>query len=197
MSDNYSAPKKKHHQSVVWLLIVLAASVYIIELLVMFFLDTLPPMPKMSVFMLDAALLTTLTFPVFYFLVFRPLVRNITELQQAKDDLRTVSVAFESKDPILITDADANILRANKMFLKMTGYSSEEIIGKNPRIFKAGRFSEDYYKKMWGQLLRNGHWTGDTRVRDKRGHDFPIGMVITAVKNEQQETTHYVAIYML
>jgi len=191
----FSELRMKHHQSVVWLLIVLAASVYFMELLVMFFMDMLPPMPKMSVFMLDAALLTTLTFPVFYFLVFRPLVRNIAELQQAKDDLRTVSVAFESKDPILITDADANILRANKMFLKMTGYALEEIIGKNPRILQAERFSDDYYKKMWDQLLRHGSWTGDTRIRNKLGRDIPIGMVITAVRNEQQETTHYVAIY--
>ena len=195
MSSKSSILRMKHHQSAVWLLIVLAVSVYIMELLVMFTMDKLPPMPKMAVFMLDAALLTLLTFPVFYFFVFRPLVQNITELQQAKDDLRTISVAFESKDPILITDADANILRANKVFLKITGYTSEEIIGKNPRIFNTGRFSEDYYKRMWGQLLRNGFWAGDTRIMDKRGRDFPIGMVVSAVKNEQQETTHYVAIY--
>lgn len=163
----------------------------------MFFLDMLPPMPKMAIFLLDSTLLSTLIFPIFYFLVFRPLLQNITELRQAEDNLRTVSVAFESKDPILITDAHSNILRANKMFLKMTGYSSEEIIGKNPRVLQTGRYSKDFYNKMWEQLLRNGSWVGETRIKDKLGHELPIGMVITAVKNEQQETTHYVAIYNL
>jgi PAS domain S-box-containing protein len=109
--------------------------------------------------------------------------------------LRTVSVAFESKDPILITDAQANILRANKMFLKISGYSPEELIGKNTRFLKTDRYGDDYYKRMWDQLLRNGSWAGETRIRDKQGNDFAIGMVITAVKNDRKETTHYVAIY--
>ena len=176
---------------------ILAGSVFLIELLVMFLLSMLPPMPRMTTFLLDSTLLSALIFPIFYLLVFRPLVQNITELRQVEDELRTISVVFESKDPILITDARANILRANKMFLHITGYSSEEIIGKNPRILQAGRYSKDFYKSLWKQLLRNGFWAGETRIKDKQGHDLPIGIVITAVKNEQQETTHYVAIYSL
>jgi len=185
----------KHHQSVKRLLILLTGAVFLIELVVMIFLSKLPPLPNIVVFLLDSTLLATLIFPVFYFLVFRPLSQNITQLIQAEDNLRISSVAFESKDPILITDADANILKANKMFLKITGYSLEELIGENPRILQTGENSKDHYKKMWTQLLHNGCWTGDTYIKDKRGREFPIGMVITAVKNEQQETTHYVAIY--
>lgn len=187
----------KHHMSVTWLLIVLAGSVFLIEMLVMFILDMLPPMPKTATFLLDSTLLSTLIFPVFYFLVFRPLLRNIAQLRQAEDYLRTAAVVFESKEPILITDAQSNILRANKKFLKFTGYSLEEIIGKNARILQTGRFGKDYYDSMWNQLIRNGFWAGETRINDKLGHEFPIGITITAVKNEQQETTHYVAIYNL
>lgn len=185
----------KQHQSVIWLLIILTGTVFLEELLVLFFMDMLPPMPKMAIFLLDSTLLSALIFPIFYFLVYRPLSQNITELRQAEENLRTVSVAFESKDPILITDAHANILRANKMFLNITGYSSEEIIGKNPRILKTGRYNKDYYKKMWEELLRDGSWAGETRIKDIRGYEIPAGIVITAVKNEQRETTHYVAIY--
>lgn len=121
--------------------------------------------------------------------------RNITERKQAEDNLRTLSVVFESNDPILITDAHANILRANQKFLKITGYSLEEIIGKNPRILQAERYSKEYYKKMWDQLLRKGSWEGEIRIKDKQGYEIPIEMLITAVKNDHQETTHYVAIY--
>jgi PAS domain S-box-containing protein len=185
----------KQHQSVTLLLFVLTGTVFLEELLVLFLVNMLPPMPKMAKYLLDSTLLSVLIFPVFYFLVFRPMSQNIAELRQAEENLRTVSVAFESKDPILITDAHSNILRANKMFLHITGYSLEEIIGKNPRILQSERYSKDYYKKLWQELLRKGHWAGETRIKDKRGHEIPAAMVITAVKNEQQETTHYVAIY--
>jgi PAS domain S-box-containing protein len=195
MSDNSLTSDQKYHQSVTRLLIILTASVFVINLLVAMFLEMMPHMPKVAVYLMDSALLSTLTFPIFYLLVFRPLLKSITEHRQAEENLRTVSVAFESRDPILITDAQANILRANRMFLKISGYSPEELIGRNARILKTDRYGEAYYKGMWDQLLRKGSWAGESRIRDKHGNEFSIGMVITAVKNERKETTHYVAIY--
>jgi len=195
MTDDSLPSQIKYHQSVTRLLVILVGSVFAINLLVAMILEMLPPIPRMDILLLDSALLSILIFPIFYLLVFRPLLKIMSELRQAEENLRTVSVAFESKEPILITDAQANILRANKMFVKISGYSSEELIGKNPRILKTERYSDDYYKKMWDQLLRQGSWIGETRIKDKLGNDFAIGMVITAVKNDQQETTHYVATY--
>jgi PAS domain S-box-containing protein len=195
MSDNSLSSQIKYHQSVTRLLIILTGSVFVINLLAAMLLEMMPPIPRMDIFLLDSTLQAILIFPIFYLLVFRPLLKNMAELRQAQENLRTVSVAFETRDPILITDAEANILRANNMFLKISGYSSEELIGKNPRILKTGRYSDDYYKKMWDQLLRHGSWIGETRIRDKLGNDFAIGMVITAVKNDQHVTTHYVATY--
>ena len=185
----------KNAQSVKRLLLVLTGSVFLTELAVMMLVDLLPPLPKAPIFLLDAMLLSVLIFPVFYFLVFRPLVQNIAELKHAEEDLRMVSVAFESKDPILITDADSNILRANQTFLKISGYSLEELVGQNPRIFKTGEFSKSQYERMWDQIKRTGSWKGEMRFKDKRGMNIPVGIAITAVKNEQQEVTHYVAIY--
>ncbi|MBI4937074.1 MAG: PAS domain S-box protein [Nitrosomonadales bacterium] len=187
--------KKEPHQSVVRLLIVLTGSVFFTEVLVMFLLAALPPMPKLASVLLDAALLSALLFPIFYFLVFRPLLQNITERRQAEDELRVAAVAFEIKDPILITDANAKIIRANKMFSHVTGYSLEELIGQNPRILNSGRQSKAFYEKMWQQLLRTGFWSGEIRNKSKEGHVNPCRLTITAVKNEQKETTHYIAIY--
>lgn len=195
MPDDSLPSQIKYHQSVTRLLIILTGSVFVINLLVALILEMLPPIPRMHILLLDSALLCLLIFPIFYLLVFRPLLKSMNDLRQAEENLRTVSVAFESREPILITDAQANILRANKMFLKISGYSPEELIGKNPRILKTGRYDDDYYKKMWDQLLRQGSWIGETRIRDKLGNDFAIGMVITAVKNDRHETTHYVATY--
>lgn len=187
--------KHEPHQSVAWLLVVLTGSVFLVEVLVMLLLTTLPSMPRLTSVLLDATLLSALLFPVFYFFVFRPLLRNITDLKQAEDELRIAAVAFEIKDPILITDDRANIVRANKMFSHITGYSLAELIGQNPRILNSGRQSKAFYEKMWQQLLRTGFWSGEIRNKNKEGHVNPCRVTITAVKNEQQEITHYVAIY--
>lgn len=187
--------KKANYQSVAWLLAVLTASVFLVEALVMLLLHVLPPLPHIASVLIDAALLSALLFPVFYLLVFRPLLQNITELRKAEEDLRVTAVAFEIKDPIIITDADGNIVRANKMFLNITGYSQEELIGKNPRIFQSGRYSKAFYETMWQQLLRTGSWSGEARIKSKNGNANLCWLTITAVKNERQETTHYVGIY--
>lgn len=194
--SGHSLPSRKRYQlPVTRLLVILTAAAFLEELLVLFFVSILPPMPRVAKYLLDATLLSVLIFPIFYFLVFRPMSQNIAALRQTEENLRTVSVAFESKDPILITDAQANILRANKAFLKISGYGPEELIGKNPRILKTDRYGMGYYKRMWDELLRKGLWAGETRIRDKHGNEFALGMTITAVKNDRQETTHYVAIY--
>ncbi len=197
MSDYQHASKAGHYHSAQWLLVVLTGAVFLIELLVLLLSGILPPMPILERYLLDSTLSAVLIFPIFYVLVFRPLLKNITELRQAEENLRIVSVAFESKDPILITDVNANILKANNMFLKISGYTLEEIIGQNPRIFKSERYGSDYHRNMWKKLLQSGYWSGDIRIRDSGGLEVPVGIVITAVKNELQETTHYVAIYNL
>lgn len=199
MPESSATPQKKesseHYQSVVRLLAILIIAVFSVEVMVMLVVDTFPPMPKLATVLLDAAFLSLLLFPIFYFLVFRPLLQNITSLKKAEEELRIAAVAFEIKDPILITDANANIIKVNKMFCHITGYAKEELIGQNPRIFNSGRQNKAFYEKMWQQLLRSGFWSGEIRNKNKEGHVNPCRITITAVKNESQETTHYVAIY--
>ncbi len=194
------AQLKKHnrenHQSVRRLLIVLIGSVFFIEAFLMAVLALLPPMSETLAALLDAAMLSLLLFPIFYYLIFRPLVRNIAEREQVEADLRIAAVAFEIKDPTLITDAKASIVRANQKLLDKLGYSMEEIVGRNPRIFKSGLHDRKYYEQLWKQLLQTGYWSGEIRIRTKEGRILhPFWLTITAVKNEQQETTHYIGIY--
>lgn len=200
MSNHPSAsrkiPNRENHQSVQRLLIVLIGSVFFIEALVMGVLLLLPPLPKVAEALLDAALLSLMLFPIFYYLIFRPLIRNIAERELVEDELRIAAVAFEIKDPCLITDANANIIRANKKFLATLGYSMEEIIGKNPRIFKSGMHDQKFYEHLWKVLLQTGCWSGEMRSKTKEGRILhPYWLTITAIKNEQQETTHYIGIY--
>ncbi len=186
---------KPYQQSVFWLGAVLISAVFLVEALVMLVLHELPPLPPMVEVLLDAALLSLLLFPIFYFQVFRPLVHHIRERKRTEEELRIAAVAFEIREPILITDANANIVRANKMFLSVYGYSMEELRGQNPRILSSGRHDKAFYERLWQQLLSKGSWSGAIHNRNKRGQVNPLFLTITAVRNEQQEITHYVAIY--
>ena len=200
MSSEPSAPHRKpdddSYRSVRKLLIVLIGSVFFIELVVMDVVLSLTHLSKTGEALLDASLLTLLLFPVFYFLIFRPLILNIAERKRVEAELRIAAVAFEIKDPSLITDAHANIVRANQKFLEKTGYSLEEIVGRNPRMFKSGMHDKKYYENLWKHLLEDGTWSGEIRIMTKEGRILhPFWLTITAVKNEQQETTHYIGIY--
>lgn len=197
MSTGLNHLNAENYLSASRLLAILTASAFLIELLVLTVSDLLPSMPTYGKYLLDSIISAALLFPIFYYLVFRPMLTHLARIRQAEENLRIVSIAFESKDPILITDAKANILRANNMFLKITGYTADEIIGKNSRILKPERNHTESHRKMWEQLLRTGSWRGEIRIKGSGGREIPAGAVITAVKDEQQKSTHYVAIYDL
>jgi PAS domain S-box-containing protein len=159
-------------------------------------LRVFPEMSKTADALIDAALLSVLLFPIFYFLIFRPLVRNIDERKRTEDELRIAAVAFEINEPSLITDADANIIRANQLLLDRLGYTQDEIVGQNPRIFKSDMHDAKFYEQMWSQLLRTGSWSGEIRIKTREGRILhPFWLTITAVKNQQNETTHYIGKY--
>jgi diguanylate cyclase (GGDEF)-like protein/PAS domain S-box-containing protein len=120
---------------------------------------------------------------------------NITRRKQAEQELRVAAAAFETHDAILITDALSNIIRVNRAFTRITGYTAEEVIGKNPGIMRSGRHDKAFYQAMWRQLLETGSWAGEIWDRRKNGEIYPKWMAITAVKNERGETTQYVAIF--
>ena len=122
-------------------------------------------------------------------------VQDITEQKLAEDELRIAAATFETHEAILITDANANIIRVNQAFTEITGYQPEEVMGKNPRILSSGRQDRAFYAAMWQQLLDNGSWTGEMWDRGKNGRVYPKWLTITAIKNEQGQTTGYVAIF--
>jgi diguanylate cyclase (GGDEF)-like protein/PAS domain S-box-containing protein len=122
-------------------------------------------------------------------------VRDISARKRAEEELRVSAAAFETQDAILITDAQSNIIRVNRAFSTITGYSAAEVIGRNPKLMSSGRHDREFYTAMWKQLLETGTWAGEIWDRRKSGEIYPKWMTITAVRNEQGETSKYVAIF--
>ena len=123
------------------------------------------------------------------------IVHAVRDSQAKAADLRIAATAFESLEGISITDAGGKILRVNRAFTTITGYSAEEAVGSTPRILKSGRQSEGFYIDMWKTLLAEGAWQGEIWNRRKNGEAYPEWLSITAVKGPGGQVTHYVGTF--
>jgi diguanylate cyclase (GGDEF)-like protein/PAS domain S-box-containing protein len=120
------------------------------------------------------------------------IARNITQRKLAENELRIAATAFDSQEGILVTDANGIILRVNHAFTDITGYSSEEAVGKKPSILNSGRHKKEFYDAMWKTITTKGHWEGEVWNRRKNGEIYPEHLIITASKNDAGEITNYV-----
>ena len=115
--------------------------------------------------------------------------RNDAKLQLA------ANVFTHSKEGIIITQPDGEIIEANEAFCRSCGYSMQEIIGQNPRILKSGRQHASFYKHMWESIFTKGSWQGEIWNRHKNGNIYAEMVTISAIKNSQGEVQHFVALF--
>ncbi|MEQ1636597.1 MAG: PAS domain S-box protein [Methylococcales bacterium] len=127
--------------------------------------------------------------------VFLRLFHQQYALQQADAELRIAAIAFNSQAGMVITDPKATILRVNAAFSRITGYTSQEAIGQTPAILKSGRHDPAFYSQLWKTLEEQHYWQGEIWNRRKNGEVYPEGLTITAVMDEDNQTTHYVAVF--
>jgi diguanylate cyclase (GGDEF)-like protein/PAS domain S-box-containing protein len=114
--------------------------------------------------------------------------------QQAQVAL-AAKVFDSSGEGILITDAQKNILTVNPFFNEVTGYSLDEVRGRNPRILKSGVHDEAFYQSMWATLETTGNWRGEITNRRKDGTQYPEWLSISTVKDAVGGITNYVGIF--
>lgn len=118
--------------------------------------------------------------------------RDIHSRKQAEHQLRIAATVFESQECMMVSDAHNNILRVNKAFTEITGYTSEDVVGKNPRLLHSNCQSPDFYSAMWNSINNTGRWEGEIWNRRKNGKDFPAYLTVTSVKDQHGQVTHYV-----
>jgi diguanylate cyclase (GGDEF)-like protein/PAS domain S-box-containing protein len=100
-----------------------------------------------------------------------------------------------SSSGIMLTDADVNIIEVNSAFTRITGYTVEEIRGKNPHWLSSGRQDRIFYREMWRTINEKGHWQGEIWNRRKNREVYPEWLSINPIVDKSGTLTNYVGIF--
>jgi PAS domain S-box-containing protein len=128
--------------------------------------------------------------------VFLASLQDLTEAESREAELRIQSAALRTAGQgIVITDATGTIQWANPAFTRMTGYELGEAAGRNPReLLKSGVHDRAFYTDLWDSILTKGSWQGEITNRRKDGRLYTEEMIITAIRDNFENITHFVAI---
>lgn len=124
-------------------------------------------------------------------------IQDVTEQNQINAKLKLADNVFNSTtECILVTDVDKRILRVNSAFIKLMGYSNEEVIGKTPsELLNSGIHGDEFYDELWASLNESGNWQGEIIDRRKDGTMFPARHNISSVKDFQGNVIQYISIF--
>jgi PAS domain S-box-containing protein/putative nucleotidyltransferase with HDIG domain len=95
---------------------------------------------------------------------------------------------------IVITDLKGNIEYVNQKFAQVSGYTRQEVIGRNPRVLKSGETSRKDYEKLWKTITRGEVWHGEFHNKKKNGDLYWEDARISPITNENGKITHFVAL---
>lgn len=122
-------------------------------------------------------------------------IHDISNRKVVENEILQLSTAVkQSPVSIVITDLKGNIEYANPKFSKITGYSSDELIGQNPRILKTGHTSREEYKNLWATILNGNIWEGEFLNRRKDGTTYWENATISPITDKNGKTINFLAI---
>jgi diguanylate cyclase (GGDEF)-like protein/PAS domain S-box-containing protein len=117
-------------------------------------------------------------------------------LSESQRSLMLAEKVFESTmEGIIITDGAGLIQSVNSAFTRITGYSSQDVVGKSPSLLNSGKQPAAYGDLFWQSLKRDNCWHGETINRHKSGQLYTAHMSVTGVRNEGEDCHHYVAVF--
>ncbi len=123
------------------------------------------------------------------------IIHDATDCKRIGHQLNKLSVAVEqSPAVVIITDHHGLIEYVNPVFTDHTGYSSEEVTGKNPRFLQSGLMPKTLYSDLWETILAGGVWRGELQNRKKNGELYWERAIISAIRNQDGEITNYVGV---
>lgn len=120
---------------------------------------------------------------------------DITEKKKMEDNLKVLFEASEQSPAlIMITNIEGKIEYVNPKFESVTGYTKEEVIGENPRMFKSGHTTTIEYKQLWETITQGKEWQGEFHNRRKNGEFYWEKALISPIINSVGGITHFVAV---
>jgi diguanylate cyclase (GGDEF)-like protein/PAS domain S-box-containing protein len=123
-------------------------------------------------------------------------LQDITERKRADAKIfLAASVFTHASEGIMITEPDGSIIDVNEGFTQITGYRREEILGCKPGFLSSGHHGKRFYRALWRNLINDGHWHGEIWNRHKNGDVFIGLLTISAVRDAEGNTQHYVALF--
>lgn len=115
---------------------------------------------------------------------------------QARGDIRLLSTAIRSAaNAIVITNKDGAIHWTNNAFTQLTGYTFEEVQGKNPRILNSGYQSQDFFKDLWDTILAGKSWRREVINKHKDGHTMVVDQTITPIMDDKNNIENFIAVH--
>lgn len=121
---------------------------------------------------------------------------DVTERKKNQEQLRLAAAVFQSAiEGIMVTDAEGVIQIVNPAFTAITGYLSEEAMGRRADLLKSGRHDAVFYKNMWASLTTSGKWEGEIWNRRKNGEVYPEWLTISAIRDEGGGIVRYVSVF--
>ncbi|MBA4255804.1 MAG: two-component system response regulator [Polaromonas sp.] len=115
---------------------------------------------------------------------------------RANEAMKQAATVFQAThDGVFITDLGPRIIATNRAYTDITGYTEDEVLGKNPSFLQSGRHAPDFYQSLWAHLKQEGRWHGEVWNRRKNGEIYPQWLTISAVKNEQGVPFQYVGVF--
>jgi diguanylate cyclase (GGDEF)-like protein/PAS domain S-box-containing protein len=121
---------------------------------------------------------------------------QMRQRERADEQLRLAANVFaHAAEGITITGLDGKIIDVNDAFCRITGYSRDEVVGKNPNILSSGKQDAAFYADMWRSLVQQGHWHGEVWNRRKDGEVYAEMLTISTVRNAAGKPEQYVALF--
>ena len=100
----------------------------------------------------------------------------------------------QSPASIVITDLAGAIEYVNPKFTELTGYTADEVHGKNPRLLKSGEMPAEEYQRLWQTITQGREWRGQFHNRKKSGELFWEAASISPIRTADGRITHFVAV---
>ena len=119
-------------------------------------------------------------------------VLDVTDILQTQERLKQLAQAMEQMDEMVrITDKDGYITYVNEALTRHTGYKKSELIGNTNRLFKSGKHSEIFYKKMYEAIEKKESFQATFINAKKNGDLYYEDQVITPILDEENESVKY------